>query len=77
VGGQGRDDAEALMALNLIKVSRADGEGVVFVGVAQITLVNRTAKGSRIYLAHGTDIEVFEPPQTVAELCNRRPPDGQ
>ncbi len=74
MGGQGCYWDEILMALNLIKVQTA--KGPIFIGVGQIAQVLQTELGSRIILADGTSVETAATAQSIFDLANRRPPDG-
>lgn len=67
------------MALNLIKVLTVKGQ--VFVGVSQIVCITKEDPAAlesltKIILTGGNIIICSDSPQSVAELANRRPPDG-
>jgi DNA-binding LytR/AlgR family response regulator len=62
------------MALNLIKVNTA--KGYLYLGVSQIISVRTLPDGCEVATTDGTKYLVLEQASVVAELCNRRPPDG-
>jgi hypothetical protein len=62
------------MALNLIKVNTKTGPA--YVGVTQIQAVLPKPDGCEIVVANLEGIQCVDQASVVAELCNRRPPDG-
>lgn len=62
------------MSLNLIKVNTA--KGYLYLGVGQIVNIRALPDGCEVTTADGMKYSVLEQASAVAELCNRRPPDG-
>lgn len=64
------------MPVNLISVPSEDGP--LWVGVTQISAVVPTKAGKTcvLHLVSGEQFHLLCPPKVVADLANRRPPDG-